>query len=67
MALAAGALTATIIDIPFREVQPQPPPMEFGDDQQRIDDILDKISRQGYQSLSEEEKAVLLEASRKMR
>ena len=41
--------------------------MEFGDDQQRIDAILDKISHSGYQNLTEEEKAILLEASKKMR
>lgn len=34
--------------------------------QQRIDDILDKISQRGYQSLSEEEKRILFEASKKL-
>jgi hypothetical protein len=34
--------------------------------QQRIDDILDKISKAGYQSLSEEEKKMLFEASKKL-
>lgn len=34
--------------------------------QQQIDDILDKISRDGYQSLSEEEKKILFEASKKL-
>lgn len=34
--------------------------------QKRIDEILDKISRSGYQSLTEEEKKILFEASRKM-
>lgn len=32
----------------------------------QIDDILDKISRNGYQSLSEEEKKILFEASKKL-
>ncbi len=34
--------------------------------QQRIDEILDKISQSGYQSLSEQEKRVLFEASKKL-
>jgi hypothetical protein len=32
--------------------------------QKRIDDILDKISRSGYDSLSKEEKALLFELSK---
>jgi membrane associated rhomboid family serine protease len=34
--------------------------------QQHIDDILDKISKAGYQSLSDEEKKMLFEASKKL-
>ena len=34
--------------------------------QMKIDEILDKISRGGYQSLSEEEKRILFEASKKL-
>jgi membrane associated rhomboid family serine protease len=34
--------------------------------QQKIDDILDKISRSGYPSLTEEEKRILFEASKKL-
>lgn len=34
--------------------------------QERIDEILDKISQSGYQSLSEEEKKILFEASKKL-
>jgi hypothetical protein len=34
--------------------------------QQQIDEILDKISQHGYQSLSEKEKKVLFEASKKL-
>jgi membrane associated rhomboid family serine protease len=41
-----------------------------GDDdrvsQQRVDEILDKISQNGYQSLSEEEKRILFDASKKL-
>ncbi len=36
------------------------------DAQKQIDEILDKISRSGYQSLTEEEKKLLFEASKKM-
>ena len=34
--------------------------------QKRIDEILDKISQSGYQSLTEEEKRILFEASKKL-
>lgn len=34
--------------------------------QQRIDEILDKITRSGYQNLTEEEKKILFEASKKL-
>ena len=34
--------------------------------QKRIDDILDKISQHGYQSLTDEEKQILFEASKKL-
>lgn len=37
-----------------------------GISQERIDEILDKISKGGYQSLTEEEKKILFEASKKM-
>lgn len=37
-----------------------------GVDQERIDEILDKISKYGYQSLSEEEKRILFDASKKL-
>ena len=62
-----------IIDVPYRDVgQRAPvernyPRMDFGTDQSRIDEILDKISHSGYQSLTDEEKAMLNEASKKMR
>lgn len=35
-------------------------------DQARIDEILDKISQNGYQSLTEEEKKILFDASKKL-
>ncbi len=34
--------------------------------QQRVDEILDKISKSGYASLTEEEKKILFEASKKL-
>ncbi|HLX13248.1 MAG TPA: rhomboid family intramembrane serine protease, partial [Bacteroidota bacterium] len=34
--------------------------------QQRVDEILDKISQNGYQSLSDEEKRILFDASKKL-
>jgi membrane associated rhomboid family serine protease len=36
------------------------------DEQKQIDEILDKISQSGYQSLSDEEKKILFEASKRM-
>ncbi len=62
-----------IIEARHRDVQHTPSrgtgpaPMDFGDNQARIDQILDKISVSGYQNLTEEEKAMLQEASKKMR
>lgn len=38
-----------------------------GIDQERIDAILDKISKSGYQNLTEEEKRILFEASQKLK
>lgn len=60
-----------IVDARFRDV-PSPPPrnapvnMNFGQDQERINQILDKISDQGYQSLTQDEKDFLNNASKKM-
>ncbi len=34
--------------------------------QERVDEILDKVSREGYQNLTEEEKRILFEASKKL-
>ena len=34
--------------------------------QERIDEILDKISKSGYQNLSEDEKRILFDASKKI-
>jgi hypothetical protein len=35
-------------------------------DQDRVDEILDKISKEGYKNLTEEEKRILFEASKKI-
>jgi membrane associated rhomboid family serine protease len=43
-----------------------PPMSEQELHQKKIDEILDKISRAGYQSLNEEEKKILFEASKKL-
>jgi len=51
---------AKIIDINQR------PKTEQELNQMKIDEILDKISRGGYQSLTEEEKKILFEASKKL-
>jgi membrane associated rhomboid family serine protease len=62
-----------IIDVRYRDIRQEEPRrnapqmMDFGDDQSRIDAILDKISKSGYQNLTDEEKAILFEASKKMR
>lgn len=60
---------ARVIDVDFRDLsrRQNPPEMNFGDAQARVDAILDKISHSGYQNLTDEEKSILLEASRKMR
>lgn len=63
--------SAKIIDARFRDVAEHKPrnapvSMDFGEDQERIDLILDKISQHGYQSLTEEERELLVKASRTM-
>lgn len=71
------AAPGRIIDVDYRDLRkeqqpaqpprPLPPVMNFGQDQARIDEILDKISRSGYQNLTEEEKTILSDASRRMK
>lgn len=61
-----------VIDVRFRESdlashRHAPQQMNFGNEQERIDAILDKISKTGYQTLTDEEKTILLEASKRMR
>ena len=55
----------------FYEMKPDPAPKHTGDPefdryQKVIDEILDKISRSGYAGLTEEEKRILLDASKRI-
>lgn len=49
-----------------RRNRPSPPPTEEESLQQKVDDILDKIHLKGYQSLTREEKEILLRAAADM-
>jgi membrane associated rhomboid family serine protease len=61
---AGEVVDAKVFDInESKSFEQKIPPL---DSQKRIDEILDKISRSGYQSLSEEEKKILFEASKRM-
>ena len=61
---AGDIVDAKVFDInDSKSFEPKEKPI---DAQKRIDEILDKISRSGYQSLSEEEKKILFEASKRM-
>jgi hypothetical protein len=61
---SGDVVDAKVFDInESKSFEPKEPPV---DAQKRIDEILDKISRSGYQSLSEEEKKILFEASKRM-
>ncbi|MCX6121789.1 MAG: rhomboid family intramembrane serine protease [Ignavibacteriales bacterium] len=61
---SGDVVDAKVFDInKSKSFEPKEPPV---DAQKRIDEILDKISRSGYQSLSEEEKKILFEASKRM-
>jgi membrane associated rhomboid family serine protease len=55
----------------FYEIKPEPKPKASGDPdsdryQKVIDEILDKISKNGYAGLTEEEKRILLDASKRI-
>ncbi len=61
------AASARIIDARFQDLEPrkapnQPVSLNFGDQQEQVDEILDKISRDGYNSLTPEEKKILMDA-----
>ncbi|HVZ40874.1 MAG TPA: rhomboid family intramembrane serine protease [Candidatus Kapabacteria bacterium] len=62
-----------VMDVRHREAEPVVPKrrtlplLEFGDDQELIDALLDKASRDGYNSLTDDEKAMLVEASKRLK
>jgi membrane associated rhomboid family serine protease len=61
---SSDVVDAKVFDInESKSFEPKDKPIDV---QKRIDEILDKISRSGYQSLSEEEKKILFEASKRM-
>ena len=61
---SGDVVDAKVFDInESKSFEPKEQPVDL---QKRIDEILDKISRSGYQSLSEEEKKILFEASKRM-
>jgi membrane associated rhomboid family serine protease len=61
---SGDVVDAKVFDInESKSFDPKEPPVDV---QKRIDEILDKISRSGYQSLSDEEKKILFEASKRM-
>ena len=61
---SGDVVDARVFDInESKTFEPKEQPVDL---QKRIDEILDKISRSGYQSLSEEEKKILFEASKRM-
>jgi membrane associated rhomboid family serine protease len=53
------------IKISYRNSKGSPAPNNIAPNQKEIDDILDKISRSGYESLTKEEKQKLFKASQK--
>lgn len=53
-----------VSDAKFFDIQSR---KEIDPDQKIIDEILDKISRDGYQNLTEEEKKILFEVSKKLK
>lgn len=55
--------TKKVEDAKFYDIKDEKP--ETTPDQKKIDEILDKISANGYQNLTEEEKRILFEASKK--
>jgi len=67
--------SARVVDVSWRDVEParqeqrrsELPTMNFGDEQEAVDRILDKITREGYQNLTAEEKALLTRVSKGMR
>jgi membrane associated rhomboid family serine protease len=63
---AAGRDPEETVEAKFFDIRTGQKKEEQPTAQQRIDEILDKISRSGYQNLTEEEKKILFEASKKL-
>lgn len=70
-----SASGSRMINVQFRDVQPQPPrqqtqapqmPVLRGDEAERINAILDRITHVGYNNLTPEEKQLLDQISRRM-
>lgn len=60
--------SAKIIDARYHDVEERSPrnapvSLDFGDQQEQVDAILDKISREGYNALTPEEREILMRAS----
>ncbi len=55
-----------IVEAKVYDIGEQRPKTEQELYQMKIDEILDKIGRGGYQSLTEDEKKILFEASKKL-
>ncbi len=67
--MPARIVDLSVVDARVRESQPAPranPVLNFGDDQALIDSLLDKANREGYNSLTDDEKERLIQASRRI-
>ena len=60
---SAKIIDARYHDVPERAPRNAPVSLDFGDQQEQVDAILDKISREGYNALTPEEREILLRAS----
>ena len=60
----ARIIDANFQDIPRTESRSGPKNYDFGDQQERVDAILDKINREGWNALNAEERQILVDASK---
>ena len=60
---SARIIDARYHDVPERSPRNAPVSLDFGDQQEQVDAILDKISREGYNALTPEEREILMRAS----
>ena len=65
-AMPRSGIYGDVTDAKFSDIQEPHEKNEQDLNQEKIDAILDKISVSGYQSLSDEEKRMLFEASKKL-